>query len=77
MTLKLLKTFNVNYRINENHNEITIQSSKLKSPEEFFIEPDLSSASYFAAMAILGGGPIKLHNVKKKSLQGDFRFFKF
>ena len=75
MTLKLLKTFNVNYRINKNHNEIVIQSSKLKSPKEFFIEPDLSSASYFAAMAIFGGGPIKLFNVKKKSLQGDFRFF--
>ena len=75
MTLKLLKTFNVNYRINEDQNEIIIQSGQLKSPEEFFIEPDLSSASYFAAMAILGGGPIKLHKVKKNSLQGDFRFF--
>ena len=75
MTLKLLKTFNVNYKINKNHNEIVIQSSKLKSPKEFFIEPDLSSASYFATMAIIGGGPIKLFNVKKKSLQGDFRFF--
>ena len=49
MTLKLLKTFNVNFKINKNYNEILIQSSKLKSPEEFFIEPDLSSASYFAA----------------------------
>ena len=75
MTLKLLKTFNVNFKINENYNEIIIQSSKLKSPKEFFIEPDLSSASYFAAMAILGGGPIKIHKVKKNSLQGDFRFF--
>ena len=35
MTLKLLKTFNVNFKINENYNEILIQSSKLKSPEEF------------------------------------------
>ena len=26
-------------------------------------------------MAILGGGPIKIHKVKKNSLQGDFRFF--
>ena len=75
MTLKLLRTFNINFKINENQNEIIIQSSKLKSPKEFFIEPDLSSASYFAGMAILGGGPIKLHNVKKDSLQGDFRFF--
>ena len=75
MTLKLLKIFNVNYRINKDQNEIVILSSKLKSPKEFFIEPDLSSASYFAAMAILAGGPIKLYNVKKKSLQGDFRFF--
>ena len=75
MTLKLLRTFNVNFKLNENHNEIIIQSGKIKSPKEFFIEPDFSSASYFAAMAILGGGPIKIHKVKKNSLQGDFRFF--
>ena len=75
MTLKLLKTFNVNYKINKNHNEILIQSGKLKSPEEFFIEPDLSSASYFAAMAIVGGGPIKLYNVKKKIITRRFSFF--
>ena len=75
MTLKLLKTFNVKYQINRSHNEIIIHSSKLKSPNEFFIEPDLSSASYFAAMGILGAGPIKLSHVKKKSIQGDFRFF--
>ena len=75
MTLKLLKIFNVNNRIDKNNNEIIIQASKLKSPKEFFIEPDLSSASYFAAMGILGGGPIKLYKVKKNSLQGDLRFF--
>ena len=75
MTLKLLKIFNVKYRINRNHNDIIIYSSKLKSPNEFYIEPDFSSASYFAAMGILGTGPIKLNNVKKNSIQGDIRFF--
>ena len=77
MTLKLLKTFNVHFKINQNHNEILIRSSKLKSPKEFFVEPDLSSASYFAAMAILGGGPIKIYKVKKILYKVIFVFFKF
>lgn len=40
------------------------------------IEPDVSSACYFAAAAALTGGEVLLQDVHEESLQGDFAFLR-
>ena len=44
------------------------------SPGELFVEGDASSASYFLAAGALGGGPVRVMGVGKKSIQGDIAF---
>lgn len=48
--------------------------SGLLSPGELAIEGDASSASYFLAAGLLGGGPIRVLGAGAKSLQGDVHF---
>lgn len=43
-------------------------------PLDYLIEPDVSGAGYFFAMAVLTGGSILVKDVHLKSLQGDIRF---
>ena len=45
----------------------------LKSPKNFIVEGDASSASYFFASACIGGGPIRVHGISKDSKQGDIK----
>lgn len=44
------------------------------SPERYAIEADASSASYFLALGVLAGGPVRVDGVGENSLQGDARF---
>lgn len=41
---------------------------------EYQVEPDVSAACYFYAMAALTGGRVKVRHVTEDSLQGDIRF---
>ena len=47
---------------------------RYKSPGEYLIEGDASSASYFFAAAAIAGGPVRVHGLGRKSVQGDYRF---
>lgn len=42
--------------------------------KEYQIEPDVSAACYFYAMAAVTGGTAVVKNIKKDSLQGDMKF---
>lgn len=42
--------------------------------EEYQIEPDVSAACYFYAMAAVTGGTALVRHIKKDSLQGDMKF---
>ncbi len=44
------------------------------SPGIIFVEGDASSASYFLAAGVIGGGPVRVEGVGKNSIQGDVRF---
>jgi 3-phosphoshikimate 1-carboxyvinyltransferase len=44
------------------------------SRPSFTVEPDASSAGYFAALPLVCGGSVSLPGVRKESLQGDTRF---
>jgi len=45
-----------------------------KSPGEIFVEGDASSASYFLAAGLIGGGPVTVQGVGSDSIQGDVAF---
>ena len=44
------------------------------SPGDVMVEGDASSASYFLAAGVIGGGPVRVQGVGKESVQGDVRF---
>jgi 3-phosphoshikimate 1-carboxyvinyltransferase len=44
------------------------------SPGEVAVEGDASSASYFLAAGVLGGGPVRVEGVGRASAQGDVHF---
>ncbi len=45
-----------------------------RSPGTLHIESDASSASYFLAAGVLGGGPVRVYGVGRDSVQGDVAF---
>src|SRR5699024_830221 len=47
------------------------------SPKEIWVEGDASSASYFFALGLLAGGPIRIYGINKESIQGDILFAEF
>jgi 3-phosphoshikimate 1-carboxyvinyltransferase len=44
------------------------------SPGTLHVEGDASSASYFLAAGVIGGGPVRVTGVGRDSIQGDVRF---
>lgn len=45
-----------------------------RSPGSIEVEGDASSASYFLAAGVIGGGPVRVEGVGRTSIQGDVRF---
>jgi len=45
-----------------------------RAPGVFAVEGDASSASYFLALGLLSGGPVRVQGMGSASLQGDRRF---
>lgn len=43
-------------------------------PQEYTVEPDVSAACYFYAVAAITGGSAIVNHMKKDSLQGDMKF---
>jgi 3-phosphoshikimate 1-carboxyvinyltransferase len=72
MTLKLMERWGVE-TVTEGDN-ISVPGQQQYHAMKFMVEPDASSASYFAAAAALVGGRIKLPGVVRDSVQGDLRF---
>ncbi|QCO70868.1 3-phosphoshikimate 1-carboxyvinyltransferase [Buchnera aphidicola] len=74
ITLDLIKCFGVNIK----HDSYTVfyikGQQEYKTPGNYIIEGDASSASYFLAAAAIKGGSIKVTGVGKKSIQGDIEF---
>lgn len=75
MTIKLMEIFGVTVKVTKNYQEFHITGNQhYISPKKYYIESDLSSATYFIAAAAIKGGPLKINGVKKNSIQGDLRF---
>ncbi|CAL1329389.1 3-phosphoshikimate 1-carboxyvinyltransferase [Candidatus Providencia siddallii] len=74
MTITLMKTYGVlveNYK----YQIFFIKSQQqYTSPNNYYIEGDASSASYFLAAAAIKGGKVRVIGVGRNSLQGDIKF---
>lgn len=71
MTLKMMKDFGAD--IVSYNDTIKVNPSEYNL-KEYLIEGDMSSASYFLAMALIANSTVTLRNFFKKSIQGDSRF---
>lgn len=71
MTLKMMKDFNIDFVENKNSIEFKPCTYGLKN---YIVEGDMSSASYFLAMALISNSTITINNFFKNSIQGDQKF---
>jgi 3-phosphoshikimate 1-carboxyvinyltransferase len=51
-----------------------VRASQTYQPQEYVIEGDVSSATYFMAAAAIVGRRVRISNINGSSLQGDLRF---
>ncbi|MBQ3783796.1 MAG: 3-phosphoshikimate 1-carboxyvinyltransferase [Lachnospiraceae bacterium] len=74
ITINMLKSFGVEVVFDgETYHVAGKQNLSLG---DYYIEPDVSAACYFYAMAALTGGKITVKNVFWTSVQGDMKFLK-
>ncbi|VFP79210.1 3-phosphoshikimate 1-carboxyvinyltransferase [Buchnera aphidicola] len=75
LTINLMRKFGIIVDILDNYKYFYIKGNqKYISPGEYFIESDVSSATYFLAAAAIKGGSVKINGIKKDSIQGDIDF---
>ena len=74
MTLALMERFGVQVDREDWRAFVIPPGARYLSPGAVDVEGDASSASYFLAAGLLGGGPLRIEGVGRASLQGDVRF---
>jgi len=74
ITLNLMRCFGVEVVREGWQRFIIAQGSAYQSPGTLDVEGDASSASYFLAAGVIGGGPVRVHGIGRDSIQGDARF---
>jgi len=74
ITLNLMARFGVKVQREGWQRFIIPAGQRYRSPGVLHVEGDASSASYFLAAGLLGGGPVRVEGVGKNSIQGDVRF---
>jgi 3-phosphoshikimate 1-carboxyvinyltransferase len=73
LTLDVLGDFGIAY-YREGYRFFQLPGGQTYLPQEYVIEADASSASYFWAAAALTGGRVTITNLSLESLQGDAAF---
>ncbi|MGB0866173.1 MAG: 3-phosphoshikimate 1-carboxyvinyltransferase, partial [Granulosicoccaceae bacterium] len=74
MTISLMARFGVTVERDGWQSFHVAPGQKYTSPGEIYVEGDASSASYFLAAGLVGGGPVTVHGVGRDSIQGDVGF---
>lgn len=81
MTIEMMKQFGVNVKVNDGEGDITkvytITAGQKYNNLDYIIEPDVSAACYFYAMAAILGLKIMVKNVHLECMQGDIQFIHF
>ena len=72
MTARMMQQFGADIIQNEK-NTFEIKGGNVYRARDYAIEPDVSAAAYFYAMAALSGGSVLVRGVHKDSLQGDIK----
>lgn len=75
ISMKMMEEFGVSMR-QKSENEYEIMPSQNYTAREYQIEPDVSAACYFYAMAAINGGVAKVGHVHFDSSQGDVKFLR-
>lgn len=74
ITLGIMRAFGV-VACRREHREYRVPGGQMyRSPGDFLIEGDASSASYFLGAAAIKGGPVRVRGLGRHSVQGDYRF---
>jgi 3-phosphoshikimate 1-carboxyvinyltransferase len=73
MTIDTLKQFGITIS-NKDYQSYAISADQQYRINEYIVEGDVSSASYFAAIATLTKSTITLQNINPESVQADMRF---
>jgi 3-phosphoshikimate 1-carboxyvinyltransferase len=73
ITLNVMQRFGVQVR-RTGWRYFDVPAAEYRSPGKIYVEGDASSASYFLAAGVLGGGPVRVEGVGRGSIQGDVRF---
>ncbi|NMG46870.1 bifunctional 3-phosphoshikimate 1-carboxyvinyltransferase/cytidylate kinase [Azoarcus communis] len=75
ITLDLMARFGVRVAPDATWSRFVVPAgARYVSPGTVFVEGDASSASYFLAAGVIGGGPVRVEGVGRSSIQGDVRF---
>ncbi len=72
MTLRLMEAWGVHGA--RDGDAIVVPGGQWYRAQRFAVEPDASSASYFAAAAALVGGTVRIKGLTSNSVQGDLAF---
>ncbi len=73
MTLAVMDEFGVSVR-REGYERFWIEPAVYRPRENYAIESDASSASYFFAAAAILGGSVRVEDITRRSKQGDLAF---
>jgi 3-phosphoshikimate 1-carboxyvinyltransferase len=77
ITLKLMARFGVKVACPDAQSFVIpamTSNAVYQSPGVLSVEGDASSASYFLALGVIGGGPVRVLGVGSESIQGDVAF---
>ncbi|HET9113363.1 MAG TPA: 3-phosphoshikimate 1-carboxyvinyltransferase [Burkholderiales bacterium] len=74
ITLNLMQRFGVSVTRDGRQRFHIAAGQTYRSPGSIAVEGDASSASYFLAAGVIGGGPVRVEGVGCTSIQGDVRF---
>jgi 3-phosphoshikimate 1-carboxyvinyltransferase len=72
MTVAMMKRFGV--EVTRAGDTFVVPRGGYRSPGTLAVEGDASSASYFLALGLLAGGPVRVEGVGRDSVQGDVAF---
>lgn len=75
MTIDTMKRFGVAVA-NDNYKKYSVPAHQSYRISEYVVEGDVSSASYFAAIAVLTNSTLTLKNMNAESVQADMGFLK-
>jgi 3-phosphoshikimate 1-carboxyvinyltransferase len=74
ITTRLMARFGVDVATPDAATFVVPAGARYRSPGRLDVEGDASSASYFLAAGVLGGGPVRVEGAGRESIQGDVAF---